>query len=213
MAIFTVPFLAFAVLACEGSSTSDSHLPSEDAGILEHDASEAVGDAAPRGSEASSESTANLVGFAAQGASFRASMTEQSDGLLDIVLGDAADTCEATRTEQFTKVLHLTLRSKGDMKPGTFAVVDDTIMGGSGDPPQATAILWNVYDVGADLCALSNEDAAISGGTITVTSASDSIVEGSVELRLGRSNAKVEGTFRAAACSPSREVFACPLTI
>jgi hypothetical protein len=140
-------------------------------------------------------------------------MNERGEGLLDIVLGDAVEVCRSARTEQFTNVLHLTLRSSGAMKPGTFPIVLDTVMGGSGDAPQATVVLWKVYDVGEDLCAVSNDDQGRSG-TITITQVTDAVVEGSMLLTREKAGSKIEGSFRAIACfSPPKQSVACPLAI
>ena len=153
----------------------------------------------------------SLTGFTAKGAAFRAARTTNDDGLLDIVIGAADDVCHAARTERFTKSLHLTLHAKGAMAPGTFPVVDDTVMGGSGPAPQATVFVWNVYDVGPDRCALSGGDEAVTGGTITIASVGESIVEGTLAITL-RKGGPVSGAFQASACArPDDGTHACAL--
>lgn len=166
----------------------------------------------PREAEgrATTGSEAELTGFTAQGASFRRSTNISDDALLDIVIGDADDVCGSPRAAM-SHVLHLTLRSRGAMQPGTFGIVDDTVMGGSGLAPQATVVHWLIHDVGSDRCSLSNDDGG-SGGTITLTRVSDDVVEGRVALTMREGDA-IEGSFRATLCrSATLESLACPLS-
>ncbi|MDB4995793.1 MAG: hypothetical protein JWM74_3225 [Myxococcaceae bacterium] len=205
--------IALTLLACSSpaSSTGVEVAPttSPDAGLTD-----AVSDA-PR--EASNASNATLTGFTARGASFALSRTTDNQALLDIVIADTPDLCGTPRGAPFAKVLHLTLRAQGPMTTGAFPVAaHETVMGGSGPAPEATVVVWTVYDVGGDLCSLSNgnEDQTTTGGTITLTRVSDDVVEGSLALTAKSPATPIAGSFRATSCSAARkETFACPLAL
>jgi len=151
--------------------------------------------------------------LAARGATFKTSRTTSGEYLLDIVLGDVADVCHTSRTNRFTKVLHLTLRSANAPSPGTFAIVRDTVMGGSGPAPQGTGVLWSISDVGPDLCSLDNQDQG-SAGAVTLTKVTSDAIEGAVDITLANAAAKAQGTFVATSCvAPGRATLACPLAL
>ena len=208
--------LAVALVGCSGtaSSTGGEVAPTAlpDAGLTD-----ATSDAPRETSDAANASNATLTGFAARGASFALSRTTNDQALLDIVIADAPDLCGTPRGAPFAKVLHLTLRAPGPMTTGAFPVAaNDTVMGGSGPAPEATVVVWTVYDVGGDLCSLSNgpEDQTTTGGTITLTRVSDDVVEGSLALTAKSPASPIVGSFRATSCSPARkETFACPLAL
>jgi hypothetical protein len=196
-------FAAACSSATSSSSVSDVPGPSADASVVTDAGATPDAPATP---------AVKLTGFTAKGAVFQAARSLKDDGLLDIIIGDAGEVCHTPRTEQFTKSLHLTLHAKGPMAPGTFPVVDDTIMGGSGPPPQATAIVWDLYDVaGIYLCSVSNSDYGVTGGSITITKVSDTVVEGTLSMTLQKGGA-VSGAFKANACAhPDARGHACAL--
>ncbi len=208
--------LALTLLACSSpaSSTGGEVAPTAaaDAGLTD-----AASDAPRESSDASSASNATLTGFDARGASFVLSRTTGDQALLDIVIADTPDLCGTPRGSAFAKVLHLTLRAQGPMTTGAFPVAaHEPIMGGSGPAPQATVVVWTVYDVGGDLCSLSNgnEDQTTTGGTITLTRVTDDMVEGSLALTAKSPATPIAGSFRATSCARARkETFACPLAL
>lgn len=210
-------WVAFALVACSGTPAS-TRTDVVDGGSRGDAAPEAaVEDPIPApdaGPAPSPSPSPTRVGgaFTAQGATFRVSRTVKGEGVLDIAFADVDDVCRTSRTEAFTDVLHVTLRSPGAPAPGAFAIVPDTVMGGSGPAPQGTAVLWSVYDVGSDLCSLSNKNAAASG-TVTLTKVTADTLEGTVDSTLQTGSAKVQGTFEATRCdTPRAGAFSCPLT-
>ena len=200
------------VVACSGASSSTSSL-ADSATPVDAGGSDATSDGRL---DARSGSSASITGFTARGASFAASKSRVGEALLDIVFADSDDVCGAPRSAQLTKVLHLTVRTSGAMEPGTYPVIVSTVLGGSGDAPESTVVVWAVSDVGGDLCTLSSDDEAGYGGvdTITLTRVSDDVVEGTVNFTLKKAGSKVVGSFRATSCpAAQKKSFACPLSL
>jgi hypothetical protein len=210
--LFLVGLLAFALVACSGSP------PSSAARVDEVDAGsrpDATIDAptVPPDAGGQANRTTLIGAFTARVATFRTSRTKDDQLLVDILFADADEACATSRADRFTKVLHVTVRLPATDTSGSIPVVLDTVMGGHGPAPQATAVLWSIYDVGADLCSLSNEDQGASG-TITLTKISADAVEGTVDLGLDRTPGKVQGVFAATLCeTPARTTYACPLAL
>lgn len=205
--------LTLVLVACSSSSASAPEAPSTsipDAGP-DPSAPGADGGVEAASPEPPARSSATLTGFTARSAVFRVARTGAGEGLLDVVLGDADDLCTTARTEKLTPALHLTLRAGGAMKPGSFPVVLDTVLGGSRDAPAATVVYWRVYDVADDTCAVTNTDQGATGGTIAITSfGEDTAVDGTIDVTLDQSGTKIEGSFHALPClRPRPESLAC----
>ncbi|HSO32064.1 MAG TPA: hypothetical protein VLT33_06100, partial [Labilithrix sp.] len=198
---------------CSSAAVSSSSTtgPSDAAGGSRSDA--ALDAPASDASDASAAPTHLDGAFTARGATFRTSVTTNGQGMLDIAFADVDDVCRTARTDKLSRVLHLTLRAEGAITAGTFAIVNDTVLGGSGPAPQATAVVWSIYDVGSDVCSLSNDDQGISG-SITLTSVGAGAIEGTLDLALAKGGVQVQGAFGASLCAqPLRPTFACPLAL
>ena len=186
--------------------------PSPSPGSGEAGARTTAGDA---GSDAPPENATIVEGaFTARSAAFTVAATLDGHPLVDVVLADVADACTTTRVDRFTKALHLTIQGTGTaaLTPGVYPIVTDNLLGGYGPPPEATAILWTIYDDADKTCALSNDGAAAAGGTITITSVAPSNIDGRIDLTLAGDAGVVTGTFVASSCeSAARDTYACPL--
>jgi len=136
--------------------------------------------------------------------------TAKLEDVADIVLANVADVCSAERGSGATNVLHLTLRAERSLALGTYPIVIDTTMGGSGAAPQGTAVLWSVSDVGGDACTLNNTDAM--SGSVTLTYVGDERIDGTIDLALESNGTKVSGSFAAPLCGAvGSSSVACPL--
>lgn len=204
------------ILACSSSSDTSSAPPTLDAGPdTASDANPSATDGSDAGPDGPDGATSVTGAFAAHGAAFSRAMTTTGESLVEIILSDEADPCTTLRTRPFTKVVQLTLRLPSPTTTGAVPVVRDTVLGGSGPAPQATATLWTIHDVGPtlDVCSLSNEDQGVSG-VVSITGITGDVVEGTLDVELGNASTHAVGTFRAVACpAADKHALACPLTI
>lgn len=201
------------LVSTQGSSASG------DAGAATADANGGTAqrphDADAADAAASVSASTDLHGtFTAKGASFDTSLTDREERMLDIVFADSLALCSSPRTASSTPVFHVTLRAAANTTfPGTYSIVHDSVMGGSGAAPSGTAVMWSVYDGASDACSLTNTDEL--AGTVTITEASATRVTGTLSLTSATQNTgSIQGTFSAQACHVvDKRTFACPLAI
>jgi hypothetical protein len=99
---------------------------------------------------------------------------------VSIVITQYAGACTSAR-DTSAPVLSLYLRSADtELSPGTFPIVDSSIAGGGGPPPQATANLFGLHPID---CGVNSLDHAATG-VVTITAVDAAHVEVTFDLTM-----------------------------
>lgn len=138
------------------------------------------------------------AGAAATHFSFVADDGGPGAGGMALMIGQYPAMCSVPRVS-FSPVLYFYLRAANQhVEPGSYPIVDDVVLGGTGAGPQATLHVLAPY---GDDCGVRYEDHATSG-TLVVTHRSAEVVEGTFDATLAR-NGHVQGTFHIVECARS----------
>ena len=142
--------------------------------------------------------TFRALGAAAKRFAFANADGGPGNGGASMVMGEYASMCSTPRPN-LSPAFYFYLRAAGaDVVPGTYPLVDDVVLGGSGPAPQATLTIVRLSS--AD-CAIDNVDQATTG-TVVITNVSGGILEGTFDATLGK-NGHAKGSFRIVPCAPS----------